>query len=89
MNKRIEYFVTPPTSKIAKKYADSYCKNVIFNVWYLLKYPADVRKCYYATRVLLDSGVNQVFEVKGLDDYPKWYLENYFYFVMGLSLIHI
>jgi len=84
-NARTEFFVTPPTQRIARKYADSYCKNVIFNIWCLIKFPNQLGRCYYAERIILDSGVNAIFEMRELDDYPAWYLENYFYYAMKLS----
>jgi hypothetical protein len=69
-------FLTPSTEKISKN-----VENVIFNVWYLRKYPYDVRKCYYAKNIILDSGINPIFECMKLKEYPTNYLANYYLYV--------
>jgi hypothetical protein len=65
-------FFTPPTSKIARN-----VENVIFNLWYLINRSSGIPRCYYAKRVLIDSGINAIFEGMKLKEYPKRYLENY------------
>jgi hypothetical protein len=65
-------FFTPPTNKIARN-----VENVIFNLWYLINRSSGISRCYYAKRVLIDSGINAIFEGMKLKEYPKKYLENY------------
>jgi hypothetical protein len=72
-------FVTPSTVKISKN-----CENVIFNVWYLTKYPTDIRRCYSAKNILLDSGISPIFERMKLKEYPQEYLENYHVYVQKI-----
>jgi len=75
-------FFTPPTTKIAKEFK---IENVIFNIWHLRKYPYDIRKCYYAKRVLLDAGICPLFERQNKGEYPKNFLDNYHYYALQFA----
>jgi len=75
-------FFTPSTTKIAKEFN---VENVIFNIWYLKKYPYDIRKCYYAKRVLLDAGICPLFERQNKGEYPKSFLNNYHHYALKIA----
>jgi hypothetical protein len=74
-------FFTPPTNKIARN-----VENVIFNLYHLLKYPSDIKKCYHAKRVLIDAGINAFFERMKLKEYPQKYLENYHIYAKRIAM---
>ncbi|MEM5831557.1 MAG: hypothetical protein QXO40_05135 [Candidatus Aenigmatarchaeota archaeon] len=76
----ITLFLTPITEKIARN-----VENVIFNIHYLTKYPNDIKRCFYAKRVILDSGIAPFFEKMKLKEYPKEYLENYYFYAIKIA----
>jgi len=55
---------------------------VLYNMWYLINRPNEVKRIidHKPKHVILDVGVNALFEVEKKKEYPKWFLNKYFMF---------